>query len=89
MLIKQPEERITLDQALAHKWFRKIRARFERQETAQAAPKLGLRQAATMRNGGSVAGTSNSMAAEGGMVSRNNESPQQQQMARSRTNYER
>ena len=28
LLIKKPEERITLEQALAHNWFRKVRAKF-------------------------------------------------------------
>jgi len=33
LLIKKPEERITLEQTLAHPWFRKVRAKYQNLET--------------------------------------------------------
>jgi serine/threonine protein kinase len=38
LLTKQPEERITLEQALAHPWFRKIRSKYERHNTGTTSP---------------------------------------------------
>ena len=77
LLIKRPEERITLDQALAHKWFRPIRSRYDQQE-GSSSPTIaasGIRQKTL---NGRNASQSNRSANEG--------SPQQQQQfARSRT----
>ena len=45
LLIKKPEERITLDQALNHSWFRKIRAKYDQQERAlSSSPKITPQQ---------------------------------------------
>ena len=71
LLIKRPEERITLIDALAHNWFRKVRAKYEKNETA--SPRSPLRNA---RVEGRNARLSNSISTNvGGTAGKQAESP--------------
>mmetsp|Transcript_6502 Transcript_6502/g.8771 ORF Transcript_6502/g.8771 Transcript_6502/m.8771 type:complete len:181 (-) Transcript_6502:309-851(-) len=72
LLIKRPEERITLDQTLAHSWFRKVRAKFERAETVEGSPQVSPRK---MRGAERNASFSNSYATTGGGIGRSADSP--------------